>query len=352
MLNEGRHRMVDADFLKQLTEIASVGTACGPVLNLLADRFGDAYQRTDASDGFCLFQKAGAAVEEITTVFVAHVDEIGGCVYGPRPDGGFHARYWGNRPGIFAYADLQGFDYLARTGDETFPVQGEIVSVEGPVQVTMPGNSGRAYEIVSYAEEKRLALYGDSIRPYRTAWTFRQETTIKGDTIDGKALDPRVTVYAVAEAVRKLDDPRVAVLFVMAEECAMDVAQKAVVFLQRNAPALSLIVNADVPSIDNIGEGRLDMPAIRIFEGRNFIDPAFGIRTAELLEGQKVQFHLSAARSGSQTLLFTPLAPTLSIALPSKGVHLPRVTMSVVGTQRCTDLLQAIGENSLNGDLV
>ena len=343
--------MLDKDFLKQLTEMPSVGTACGPVLNLLAKRFGDDYDRVEESDGFCLFHKAGAEIDEITTVFVAHVDEIGGCVYGPRAGGGYHTRYWGNRPGIFAYAELQGFDYLTQDGAGTFPVQGKIVTVEGPTQLVMPGNSGRAYEIVSYAEEKRLALYGAGIRPYRTAWTFRQETTFQGDTIDGKALDPRVTVYAVGEAVRRLDDPRAAALFVMAEECAMDAAQKAVTFLQRCVPDLALIVNADVPSIDNIGEGRLDMPAIRIFEGRNFIDPAFGIRTADLLETQKVEFHLSAARSGSQTLLFTPLAPTLSIALPSRGVHLPRVTMSIAGTERCIALLQAIGENALNGAL-
>ena len=63
------------------------------------------------------------------------------------------------------------------------------------------------------------------------------------------------------------------------------------------------------------------------------------------------ELHLSAARSGSQTLLFTPLAPTLSIALPSDGVHLPRVKMSLRGTERCTALLQSIGENALNGSL-
>jgi putative aminopeptidase FrvX len=343
--------MIDFDFLRQLTETPSVGTACGPVLNLLAARFGDGYARTDASDGFCLFRRTGAPLADITTLFVAHADEIGGCVYGPRPEGSFHARYWGNRPEVFADAELQGFDYLAQDGAATFPVRGEIVSIEGPVQSVMPGHSARAFEIVSYAEERRLVIRGDRVRPYRTVWTFRQETRIDGDTIDGKALDPRVTVYSVAEAVRSLGDPRVAALFVMAEECAMDVARKAVAYLQRHAPSLSLIVNADVPSIENIGEGRLELPAIRIFEGRNFIDPAFGIRTAELLESQNVEFHLSAARSGSQTMLFTPLAPTLSIALPSRGVHLPRVTMSVRGTERCTALLEAIGRNALDGAL-
>ena len=91
------------------------------------------------------------------------------------------------------------------------------------------------------------------------------------------------------------------------------------------------------------------MPAIRIFEGRNFIDPAFGIRVADRLQARGVALHLSAARSGSQTILFTPLAPTLSVALPSDGVHLPRVKMSRKGTERCVALLRAIGEGALHG---
>jgi putative aminopeptidase FrvX len=141
------------------------------------------------------------------------------------------------------------------------------------------------------------------------------------------------------------------VLFVMAEECAMEVVRKAVFHLQQNAPNLELVVNADVPGIQNIGEGRLEMPAIRIFEGRNFIDPMFGIRVAEVMEARGVEFHLSAARSGSQTTYMTPLAPTLSIALPSRGVHLPAVDMSLQGTDRCTELLRVLGEVALAGEL-
>ena len=99
--------------------------------------------------------------------------------------------------------------------------------------------------------------------------------------------------------------------------------------LNRNAPNVGLIVNADVPGVQNLSEGRLDLPAIRIFEGRNFIDPSFGIAMTDTLQGRGVEFHLSAARSGSQTLLFTPLAPTLSIALPAEDIHLPLARMSL-----------------------
>jgi len=323
--------LIDRDFLKALIEAPSVGTACGPTINLLTKRFGASYSRTVVSDGFCLFQPAGASPNALRTLFIAHMDEVGGCVYGPRPEeegGGYMARAWGNRPGIFAYSILQGFDYLAECGDQAFPVRGEVVRA---------------------AAENRLALHGEGIRAYRTGWTFKEETTFDGDTIEGKALDPRVTLYAVVEAVRTLNNPAVGAMLVMGEECAMDVARKGVTFLQRHAPDLQMIVNADVPGINNIGEGRLDLPAIRIYEGRNFIDPSFGIRVSDILLAQRVELHLSAARSGSQTILFTPLAPTLSIALPSDGVHLPRVKMSLRGTERCQALLEAIGLNALSG---
>lgn len=324
-------------FLKEFTEVPSVGTACGPVLNLLTAHFGDDYARHFVSDGFCYFAKKPGRFGTLAppkVVFVAHVDEIGGCVYGPRAEGGFHCRHWGNTPDIFANATLQAFDYLAESTEEAFPVRGEVVAV---------------------GDEYRMALFGEGIRPYRTGWTFQEETTFDGDTIEGKALDPRVTAFAVAEAVRELDRPDVGAMFVMAEECAMDVAKKAVVFLERmryhGDTSLRLIVNADVPWINNIGEGQLDLPAIRIYEGRNFIDPAFGIRASDLMEKKGVAHHLSAARSGSQTLLFTPIAPTLSLALPSDGVHLPRVKMSLTGTERCIALLRALGESALQEEL-
>ena len=324
--------MIDHDFLKALTEVPSVGTACGPCISLLAERFGAGYAQTLVPDGFCLFQKAEAQLSDLQVIFIAHMDEIGGCIYGARTEAqgsGYNARFWGNKPHIFADARLQAFDYLAETSD-TFPVQGEVVTED---------------------EDERLVMRGEGICPYRTVWTFQEETTFDGDVIEGKALDPRVTLYSVVEAVRALDSPHIGAMLVMAEECAMDVAKKGVTFLQKYAPDLRLIANADVPYIKNIGDGQLDLPAIRVFEGRNFIDPSFGIRVTDILQAQGVELHLSAARSGSQTLLFTPLAPTLSIALPSDGVHLPRVKMSLRGTERCTQLLTAIGENALSGKL-
>ena len=82
-------------------------------------------------------------------------------------------------------------------------------------------------------------MHGEGIRPYRTVWTFKEETTFTDDVIEGKALDPRVTLYSVVEAVRALDSPHVGAMLVMAEECAMDVARKGVAFLSVTRPTFN-----------------------------------------------------------------------------------------------------------------
>ena len=315
--------MVDRDFIKALTEAPSVGTACGPVLTVLSSWFGAAYARTLVPDGFCLFQKAGASPADLRAALISHVDEVGGCALGLRPieaGGGCYTRHWGIRASVFTSSRLQAFDYLADTADQAFPVESDLAMLD----------------------DETVVLLGDGVRPFRTGWTYLEETTFDGDVVEGKALDPRITAYCVAEAVRRLDDPSVGALYVMGEECAVDVARKAVTFLSRHAPNLRIIANADVPGLSNLHDGRLDVPAIRIFERNQFVDPSFGIRMSDRLSARGVPVHLTAARSGSQTFLFTPLAPTLSIALPADGIHLPRVRMSLVGVERCTDLLAAV----------
>ncbi len=313
--------MITQEFLKAATETPSVGTACLPVLNVFAHHLGPGYTCTYVADGFCLFQKHGRDATQIKAVLVAHVDEIGGVTYGTSSSGGYVTRVWGAEPSLFAASKLQAYDYLDDGSSSAYPIEAAVENVDG---------------------ESRLVVYGEQIRPYRTVFTFKTETEFDDDFIFAKAVDPRVTACCVVEALRRLDSAEVAVVLVMAEECAMDVARKAVTYLTRYSPDLKLVVNADVPLLSNLGDGRLDLPAIRIFEGRNFIDPSFGIKVVDHLVAGGVRVHLSAARSGSQTLLFTPLAPTLSIALPGEAIHTARGKMSMTGIDRCVDLLTAI----------
>jgi putative aminopeptidase FrvX len=313
--------MINHDLLKRATETPSVGTACLPVLNVFAEQLGPGFTCTYVADGFCLFQKHGRDATQLKAVLVAHVDEIGGVTYGKSESGGFITRVWGAEPSLFESADLQAYDYLDDGSSSAYQVSARVEKI---------------------GDENRLIIFGDRIKPYRTVFTFKTATEFDGDYIIAKAVDPRVTAYCTIEALKRLDNADVGVVLVMAEECAMDVARKAVTYLARHSADLRLVVNADVPLVSNLGDGRLDTPAIRIFEGRNFIDPSFGIKIADRMTAAGVVSHLSAARSGSQTILFTPLAPTISVALPGEEIHTPKGRMSLTGISRCIDLLTAI----------
>ncbi len=312
--------------LHRLSDAPSVGTACEPVMAMAAERLGDGFDRADGQDSFSLFTLRGASRADLQYVMVAHVDEIGGVALSEDRDGWFRARCWGCSPMAFARSGLQAMDYLAASPDDAFPIEAAVELIGG---------------------ELRLRVRGTGIRPYRTVFTFDTMSVIEQGHILGKALDPRATVFAVLSAFRALNDPRVGALLVMAEECFMDAARKAVVYLQRHAPNLRLIANADVPSAANLDGADLEVPAIRPFEGRNMVDPGFSIRMSEALAHQGIVHHLTGARSGSQTALFSPLAPTVSVALPGEGIHTERARMSLVGIERCADLLVALGSHAL-----
>jgi len=313
--------MVSQELLTLATEVPSVGTACLPILNIFAEHLGPGFTCTYVPDGFCLFQKHGRDATQLKAVLVAHVDEIGGVTYGRTESGGFLTRVWGADASLFNAARLQAYDYLDDGSTSAYPIESSVENIAG---------------------EDRLVVFGEKIKPYRTVFTFKTETEFDGEYIYAKAVDPRVTAYCVVEALKRLHSADVGVILVMAEECAMDVARKAVAYLSRYSPDLKLIINADVPLISNLGDGQLDIPVIRVFEGRNFIDPSYGIKVTDRMLAAGLVTHLSAARSGSQTLLFTPLAPTLSIALPGENIHTARGKMSLTGVARCVDLITAI----------
>lgn len=318
---------MDPSLLIALSEAPGIATACGPILRLIREELGNRSVVRFQPDSHAMVTLPDARLEELQVLLIAHLDEIGGVTLGGLPDGRFRTLSWGCEASQFCGTALQAMDYLAERDEEAFPVEAEL----------LPGET--------------LALRGASLRPFRTVWTFAERASVKGDMVEGKALDPRATVFAVLRAFQAIRDRRVGALFVLAEECAMDLARKAVAMLARRATSLRLIVNADVPDLINLEDGRLDTPAIRIFEGRSMVDPWHGIVLAERLSARGVRFHLTRSRTGSQTALFRPLAPAVSVALPAEGTHTRRARMSLTGIARCIELLGRLAELGLSEEL-
>jgi putative aminopeptidase FrvX len=309
---------LDWEALKALSELPGVATACGPVAACLRGLL-PGYELAEITDGGLVALPRGVNAAEARLVFITHVDEIGGFVLFPEADG-FGTRLIGNRAEAFANTPLQAFRYDATGADPTIPCRGRAT------------------------EDGRLILEGDGLEPLTMVWTFREPFRIDGDLISGKALDPRVTVYCAVEAARRLQRQDLALLFCYSEECSWIAAAKLAEYVRRQMPNVETIVNADVPGLHNLAGVTLDDAAIRPFERAVLIDPCFSLRLYEQLRARGVEVRLGVAASGSQTSAFAPLARTVSVALPSRGVHQARVEMSRTGVERCVALLTAIGE--------
>jgi len=312
------------DELKALAEAPGVATACGPVTTVLR-RLLTGWAFREVPDGFFLATPAGTGLGALRLLYVTHVDEVGGWVLFPDEEGRFGTGLIGNRPEAFAGHALQAFRYDAQDAGETIPCIGEVVGD----RLVLRGVDGEG---------------APPLQPLRMFWTFREELRVEGDCISGKALDPRVTVYCAVAAARRLARPDAGLLFCYAEECSRGPAEKAAEFCRRSLPALEVVVNADVPGLQNIAGVAPDEAAIRPLEGRGLIDPVFSLSLYERLRERGVEVQLAAAASSSETTTFVPLARAVSVALPSVGVHQARVDMSVRGMHRCIALLEAIGE--------
>jgi putative aminopeptidase FrvX len=308
---------INLDELKALSEVPSVATACGPVGTCLRALL-PGYAFEEIPDGGLVALPRGTRAAEVRLLFVTHVDEVGGFVQFP-VDGGYSARLIGNRAEAFAETPLQAFRYDAIDVGSAIPCRGRV------------------------SEEGALILEGDGLEPLTMLWTFREPFRAEGDVISGKALDPRVTVYCAVEAARRLGRADAALLFCYAEECSRTPAAKLVEHARRHMPAVRTIVNADVPGLNNITGVSLEEVAIRPFEGGDLVDPCFSLSLFERLRARGVEVQLGVAASRSQTGMFCPLARTVSVALPSRGVHQARVEMSLAGVERCARLLHAFG---------
>ncbi len=185
-------------------------------------------------------------------------------------------------------------------------------------------------------------LDAEGLRPLGAVCTFDEPTRVEGDWIVGKALDPRVTAFAVIEAARALARPDVAVMLVFAEECSIHAARKGALFAQERLPALSLVANCDVPGAAALSGAALEECALRVSEGGSLIDPHFGLGLHAELRERGLRLALAHARTGSQTPLFIPQCRAVSLAIAAEVAHVAPTKLSLAATRDLIEVLLAI----------
>ncbi len=310
---------INIEKLCEFCDLISVGTACGPAVKWAGEML-NTWSSHMEEDGFLLLLPPGSTMEQIRILYVSHIDEIGGIVMSPVPSGKvFKTRIIGTTPYTFAERPLIAMDYLDNDGTSLRDCNG----------------------IISGGD---LLLHGRDLQPFRTVFTFKEKSSIYGEWIEGKAIDPRVTAFGVIEAASMMKRSDVAVMLVFAEECSMFAAKKGAYFANNRLSSLSLMVNCDVPGFKNVEGGHIEQCIMRLYEGKNLIDPSFGITMYEKLVKSGCTLSMGASLTGSQTSLFIPLCHTISLALPAEEAHVPRTKASLKGLADLITVLITIPE--------
>ncbi len=310
---------INTEKLCEFCDLISVGTACGPAVKWAEERL-NSWTSHMVEDGFLLLLPPGSTMEQIRILYVSHIDEIGGIVMSPGASGKtFNTRIIGTAPRAFSERPLIAMDYLDNDGTSLRDCNG----------------------IISGGD---LLLHGKDLQPFRTVFTFKEKASIYGEWIEGKAIDPRVTAFGVIEAASMIKRSDIAVMLVFAEECSMFAAKKGAYFANNRLKSLSLMVNCDVPGFNNVEGGHIEHCIMRLYEGKNLIDPSFGINMYEKLVKSGCNLSMGASLTGSQTSLFIPLCHTISLAVPAEEAHVARTRASLRALNELINVLVTIAE--------
>lgn len=339
---------IDIEALAPLCAAVGVATACGPVVAWLRQRLAG-WQAHLEDDGFLFVQPPGARRDQVRVLYVCHLDEVGGLV-GPPAEGGAHyAAPIGVGVRLLAASRLVAMDYLDATGETTRPCTASVRRGRG-LRAGLWRRVGRIHPSLAGRSGDALLLEGEALESLATVFTFAGSATLAGDTVVGKALDPRLAVYAVCEALLRDADPRVAGLFFLAEESSTCSARKAARFARESLPSLELLVSCDATEAGSVQPCRGDHPVLRICEKSDLMDPHLTLRTHRDLDRLGVAHDLVADAAASKTHWFSWTGPTLSLGIPCRGIHTPEARAAITAVTGMTDVLLALRDLRLSGD--
>lgn len=183
--------------------------------------------------------------------------------------------------------------------------------------------------------------------------TMDQGTEIVGDHVTGKAIDNRVSVFALIEAARRVSDPAVTVHFAatVQEEVGLRGAHALGVDLDPDlAIALDTTVANDVPGFEEreyvteLGEGA----AIKLKDSSVITSPKVHRRLAEVAEKRGIshQFEVLPA-GGTDTAGFQTSAgakPVGAISVPTRYLHTVTESAHIGDIEATIELLSTVLE--------
>ena len=340
---------IDLELLAELTEARGVPGYEDRVRDLVRRELDGAVDRirTDAM-GNVVGTIEGPGDHEVAVA--AHMDEIGFMVR--------HVR--GDEEG-FGFVEL---DALGGWDGRVMRAQRVTIHTEDG---DLPGVIGSPPPHTADESEREEPpdvedLYVDLGLPTETAEervspgdlvTMDQDTELVGETVTGKALDDRVSVYAMLEAARRIEDPDCTIHFAatVQEEVGLRGAQALGVDVDPDlAIALDVTVANDVPGFEpgeqvtRLGEGA----AIKLKDSSVITSPKVHRRLRSIAEEEDIPHQLEVLPAGgTDTAPFQyghGAKPVGAISIPTRYLHTVTEAAHAEDVAAVVDLLTAFLE--------
>lgn len=331
---------MDIELLRELTEASGVPGYEDRIREIVKRELeGDVdHIRTDAMGNVVgTLERPG----EFAVVVAAHMDEIGFMVRHVRDDG------------FLELDPLGGWDprVLRAQRVTVHTDDGDVPGVIGsPPPHTMDDSTEEDPDevedmyvdlgLTGEAASDRVAV-GDRV-------TMAAETARLGDLVSGKALDDRVSVYAMLEAAKRID-PDVTVHFAatVQEEVGLRGARALGVDIDADlAIALDVTVANDIPHIEDEGEyvTRVgDGAAIKLKDSSVITNPKVNRRLRSVTETEDIPYQLEVLpRGGTDTAGFQTeggAKPVGAISIPTRYLHTVTESAHVDDIDAVVDLL-------------
>lgn len=332
----------DFDLLQELTETSGVPGYEDRLRDVVRREFDGVVDevRSDAM-GNVVGTVEGSS--DYSVVVAAHMDEIGFMVKHITDDG-------------FLQLDaLGGWDprVLKAQRVTVLTEKGDLPGVIGSVPPHTLTEKQKAKEakvedvyvdlgLPSDAVDERVSV-GDLV-------TTAQSTVELGDHVTGKALDNRVSVFAMLEAARRLDAPDVTVHFVatVQEEVGLRGAEAIGVDLDPDlAIALDTTVANDVPPfkppeyVTKLGDGA----GIKLKDSSVITNRKVHRRLRDVAEAEEIPFQLEILPAGGTDTgglqRTSGATPTGAISVPTRYLHTPTESVHQSDVVAAIDLLTA-----------
>jgi putative aminopeptidase FrvX len=333
-------RLRDAEqVLAMLVEVHGVSGMEAPVREtvrrLLPPR---ARTQTDTAGNLWLTLGRG----EPTTVFVAHLDEIGFRITALRDDGTLDAEAVG---GLFPNL-WEGQPALIHTGAAT------ITAVFVPHDSTAPAEPGRASRVrVDPGTGSRAATETLGVRAGQTVTSPKQFVRLLGERATGRSFDDRVGSTALVLAARRLALARLrhTVIFIWSvrEEIGLEGAQAAAAALglrPARVHAIDTFVSADSPlERRNFGLAPLGAgPVARALDNSSVTPPAYVDSLAALARAHDIPLQIGTTNGGNDGSVFGDWGvPDVPIGWPLRYSHSPAEVVDLRDVAGLADLVIA-----------